>query len=85
MSETADETLRQAQLLTLRAVELLGQRIDRLCDTVNNAPQKFAETVGTNTAAVQRLIETIEHERQDNAARFAQLEDELARLKARHG
>ena len=85
MSESADETLRQSVLLALGALELQGQRIDRLCDLVNNAPGKFAETVGANTAAVQKLIETIEHERQDTAAKFARLEGEIARLKARHG
>lgn len=85
MSDTADETLRQGLLALGNAVELHGRRIDRLCDTVNNAPAKFAATVGANTDAVQRLIKTIEDERQDTAARFERLEKEVARLKARHG
>lgn len=80
-----DETLRQAQLLTLEAIDLLGRRIDRLCHTVVNLPQKFAETVGANTAAVQGLTEAIEHERRDTAQAISGIKSELAALRKKAG
>jgi len=83
---SADEALRLALLDTLKAVELQGRRIDRLCDEVHNIPGKFAVTVGKNTAAVEKLIESIEHERQDTAALITRLREEVAELKkASHG
>ena len=83
---SADEALRLALLDTLKAVELQGRRIDRLCDEVHNIPGKFAVTVGGNTQAVRDLIKTIEDDRAAVNQKLAALGEEVAALKkARNG